>query len=274
MKALFYLVCILIVSIHVLPAQTTTSTKKVHKFLKPYNDSLWQKNEIGFGISAPVLSNAFVRNKKDIVDCNIQYKRLVSPNNIIRLGLNYFHSNYGNTYGVPSGFISTSNQFINSDSFKQLSTEYNNINNGYLNIGYEHLFGKKRIKFILGSDITLGYSNVATSKTYDYYSINIDTLSQNTYQFTYSNIEVWQEQNGYFVSRKDMTQNTTHSFLIGIKPFVGLRANLSNRLAFNFYTAFHLNYTDNFSSDRNSRSSRLNMDIHGIVSEVSLFYRF
>lgn len=266
------IISLLLLSIGILSAQTITKPKKTYKYIHPYNDTLWRKNEIGFGISAPGLSDAFVKKNKDIFDCNIQYKRLFTKSNAFRLGVNYYSESTGNdnTYVNPA----TLGSFNNLDTITTRATEYTSNKSAYINFGYEHFFGKKRIKFIIGSDIIVGFNKNTTQVLYNKYVTKVDTLINGMLIYSYKEINNSSNINGAYSSNGVSYQTYNTDFLIGLKPFIGLRANISNRLAFNFYTSFYLTYTDNFKSDITERRSNLNFDINGLVSEVSLFYRF
>lgn len=254
---------LLILSIGILSAQTITKPKKTYKYIHPYNDTLWRKNEIGFGISAPFLSSTLYKGLKNI-DINIQYKRLLTSRDALRFGINYNEN--GNQYYTTTTYIPHLD-FKDNDSIPYSSTDYNHNQSAYLNIGYEHYFGKKRVKFIIGSDLVVGFKDYTYYHSNQYAAVRSDTIGNlvtNTIVYT-------ENLNNYHLF--NLPLNHDYSLRLGMKTHIGARFPISNRLIFNFVTSITMGYEHVFNKNYTYKDHYY-VDLSGIVSEVSLFYRF
>ena len=257
------ILCLLTLSIGILSAQTTTKTKKSYKYIHPYNDTLWRKNEVGFGISAPLLSSIVYKGLKNI-DINIQYKRLLTRRDALRLGINYNEN--GSKYYSTTSFMPQL-VFKEIDTLPYSSTSYNHNQSVYLNLGYEHYIGKHRVKFIIGSDLVIGFKDNTNYYSNEYAIVRTDTIGNSVTTTIVYNEKL---DNNFF---HNYPLNHDYSIKVGMKTHIGARIPISNRFIFNFNTSITMGYEHVFNKNYINRNNYF-VDISGIVSEVSFFYRF
>ena len=124
------------------------------------------------------------------------------------------------------------------------------------------------MKFILGADITVGFQDYMNYRENIYAIYSEDTIGGNIVS-SFTKITSINSTPNYFFTRP----NHDYSIKVGFKPFIGARIPISNRLVFSFNTSINVGY-ERILSPNVMYKDHFFMDFSGVVSEVSLFYRF
>ncbi len=210
-----------------------------------------KRNEIGLNVLPPILLLAGV-NSAQTKYFNATYKRFLSERNALRVtaGVNVF-----NTPTNPNIIKST---FVGGGLTLNKVTTTSTPINVQGSLGYERVMGKRRLKHVIGADLTYNYVNERVLS--EYYGTK-DTTINNIQMSDYIRID----------TGRTVKNNYVHKF--GITPFYSIRYPITKRWLlttsvranFQMYKRKVDGYPDMTISDFN---------LNGLLSEVSLFYRF
>lgn len=137
----------------------------------------------------------------------------------------------------------------------------------HLNIGYERLFGKNKLKWFYGADLVIGYS---MSKTITQnIQLNRDTAQGST---------GWVE----WVAHPDVVSSKhTEAFSVGVSPFFGVKYPLSKHLSVSAQAGVDFLYRNQIVTEKgvgaDKRMHYSTFDFNetgGILNDVSLVYKF
>lgn len=234
------------------------------------------KNELGFNI-API-AVALMGGEAYRPTFSLSYKRIIKEKNALRFSLNYqfpmMNWNYGDDYYIVSQTDNTQlRRYFERDNGNKIQT----------NIGYERRFGKRKIKYFFGADLTLGFTN----ESYRIYDENF-VLEKYPYQGLYYSPQSGGIDTLYqFISDPDsfavdIYSETTKYISVGTSPFFGFYYPLSKRFSLSFRTGFDLyfslgkkdekNYTNNETTK--TRVSTFDFNMNGLINDLSIVYRF
>lgn len=138
----------------------------------------------------------------------------------------------------------------------------------HVNIGYERLFGKKKLKWFYGTDLSIGYSK---SESY----IQNKTLVRDTAFGQNAWVEVINIQ-------ADIVSKTkTKGYSIGLSPFFGAKFPISKRLSISAQVGADMTFQNKEISEtkagitKNYRVSTFDFSQStGIINDISLIYKF
>lgn len=219
--------------------------------LKTIKSPKSKRSEIGLNILPPflLLSGVSSANPKFF---NATYRYLLNERNALRIvsGINVYNSNYTGNQNIAVSMGNGLTVYQISSSRTPL-----NVLSG---IGYERILGKHKLKHVIGCDLTYNY--VTTVVSSNYYGMK-DTTYNNVRHAEYIPID----------TGRAITSRYFHK--IGITPFYSLRYELnskwlvvaSTRLNFQYYQVKNENYP---------KASLFDFNMDGLISEISLFYRF
>lgn len=260
MKYKKYLTIVFIIVTNIVLAQDTIPKPK--KEPHPLVAEITRRNELSFNIAPAIgfLTTTTVTH----FNTSLGYSRNFGRNHYLRTGIRALFLPTGNYINENSFFNTFKYQTATSDSLLNF-TDTVNVSKGFDNntrasiyIGYEHLFGKRRTRFILGLDANIGitYSNYAiyTKRYSTIYSL--DTLT-NQYNLTSS-----------FIGENDDIGNTIN-FHLGFTTRIGIRYEISKRVALNALLVPTFYYEFNYRNVGNT----FNLFLPQFVGEVGLIIK-
>ncbi|MDQ3048283.1 MAG: hypothetical protein M3R27_12100 [Bacteroidota bacterium] len=141
------------------------------------------------------------------------------------------------------------------------------VNNSYwsphINIGYERLFGQKKLKWFYGADLSIGYSESRS-------------ITQN-YIITVLGPHILLEE---YESEANITQKSK-TFSVGIIPFFGVKYPLSRRFSISMQLGTDIVYgsseVSETSASGNTTTRVTTIDFNqntGLMNDISLVYKF
>lgn len=239
-------------------AQTiSTDSLKISSNLK--------KNEISIN-TAPVLRQLLSNGTNSATRFSMTYKRNITDRSALRLSLvaDQINNDVFNYHHSPEMEI----MILESDS---VMIRQERISPGFisphLNIGYERLFGKGKLKWFYGADLTLGYSE---SKTL---TQNI-TLQRDSVNGTYGWVQ--KSYDPEIVSRSNIK-----TVSVGVSPFFGVKYTLSKRFSVSAQVGVDAVYRDQrvseivagLNKERHFSTFDFNQDT-GFLNDISIIYKF
>lgn len=225
------------------------------------------RNEIGVDVS-PLLS-LMISNPKTFDHVSIVYKRYLDRNDILRVGAKLGYDIYTSYFtSVPSinqqSPSPRPNQWLQEDTFVQQINQKNVTLTPTLHIGYEHRFGKRRIKGILGVDIIAGvevFNEERTIERFEKFTV-LDSVVNYTYTGYYS------------VKPTEQLAYRSISALVGISPFVGMYAHLVPYFSLSAHLGYDLYYSFPLKTTSSQRYDGFNLNTDAFIADVSLIYVF
>ncbi len=210
-----------------------------------------RKNEIGLNVLPLFIAiSGASSNYNDLF--NFTYRRLLKPKHALRITSGIYLNGNDWSNGYPL-IVSKSNSVTVYQT--NYSTGRVNVQSG---IGYEYILGKRKLKHVFGCDLTYNYQKVTSNRSY--YQIKDSTDVNNNMHQTYSSIDTG------IVSKSFINHK------LGANLFYSLRYPLGNKW---LLTASTILSYQTWRSDEFAKKSTINQfDVKGLVSEVSLFYRF
>lgn len=208
-----------------------------------------KRNEIGLNILPPVLVLSGV-TKANPQLFNITHRYFFSEKLCFRSTFGvYVFNNKNEDQIMVSKTNSTSINLNNYSSYPA------NFQGG---LGLEYIFGKHKLKQSIGFDLTYNYVNI---RTHQNYFMLTDTVTATNEKFqTYKQIDTGAKVINTFL----------HKY--GITTFYSLRYPISKRLIVSSGIRLNTQYYQNKIGNR--KFDQYDFNISGILSEVSLFYRF
>lgn len=211
-----------------------------------------KRHEIGVNILPPflLLCGGYGNQPKFM---NATYRYLLSEHNALRAtaGVNIYNS--PSPLSFQKEAVSMTNGLVIYEN-----TTSNTPSNFMVGAGYERIMGKRQLKHVVGFDLTYNY--VDETRITDYYGMK-DTLINNitTKEFV----------------RIDTGRTVTHRYCnkIGITPFYSIRYALNKNWLLTASTRLNFQYYQ-VKSEKNPTTSQFDFNTSGLISEVSLFYRF
>lgn len=239
-KSMLFLLCVIVAIAH---AQVSdSSSKKINP----------KCHEIGVNLLPPLL---FISNANGVQPkfFNATYRYLKNEKHAFRVtaGINVYNSG-----GFPSF---RTDVVLKSNNF----TIYKNTSDGTPanfmgGIGYERIFGKRKLKHVIGCDMTYNYVGRRTSV--DYYGLK-DSLVNGNLQREFVPI--------------DTGKTIVHKYYnkVGIAPFYSIRYELSSKWLITASTRVNLQYSQ-MTYAGYPKIASFDFNASGLLSELSLFYRF
>lgn len=218
------------------------------------------KNELYFNI-APVFKTLLSTGPSDIIRYSVGYKRSLNERSAIRLS---FLADFVGYKGFkPSIEIRNGpTYFDNNNVLAKIKGYSPGYNIPRIAMGYERIFGKRKLKCFYGGDLSLGYAKR------EFYLIEYTVTIDNNGRLLESNPrEVYRERN--------------EIYLAGVSPFFGLKYPFSNRLSVSLQFGMDLTYekrmsiTAENSGTQKYTSSYFDANMNtGILNDISLVYKF
>ncbi|MBL7888130.1 MAG: hypothetical protein JNL24_01185 [Bacteroidia bacterium] len=235
-------------------AQETTDQSKEEKT---------PKNEIGFN-TIPLIKIAIGQERIIHNRYNLSYKRVLNDQSALRFS---FVLDHFKPAVEPAPFLndtifqSPNNSLVTEKEFR---SEYFKP---HLNIGYERRFGKKKLGFFYGADLTAGYYQKRSFK--ENYNLKSDT--------TATGATFW-----YFDDKLPSytTQSRSNIMFAGLHSFFGARYPITKRMIITAQVGFDavLSRDKTTVIENNVESTRtvnsFDFSSPGILSDVSIVYRF
>ncbi len=233
------ILCLLIVE-----GQSQDSSKaKTPKILK--------RHEIGLNILPPLLALSGVSQSQPNF-FNATYRYILNAHNALRAtaGINVYNSNNSGDQknAVAMGNGLTVYQTTNSRTPANLMA----------GIGYERIMGKRKLKHVIGVDLTYNYVSSISSSSY--YGIK-DSVYNNTHHADIVPID----------TGRATVQKYYHKF--GVTPFYSIRYPLSSKWLISASTRFNFQYYK-INNGNYPAITLYDLNLSGLISEISLFYRF
>jgi hypothetical protein len=236
-------------------AQTSDSTK---------NKSTFKKNEISIN-TAPVLKQLLTNGEASATRFSFSYKRNINEKSALRFSIvaDQINNEAFNHHNAGRDLI-----ILNSDS---VLIRQETISPGFisphLNIGYERLFGKGKLKWFYGADLTLGYSENETFRQ------NI-ILHKDSIQGSYG----WSENQNH---PEIISRSHTKTVSIGVSPFWGAKYPISKRFSISAQVGVDAVFRDQRVSERgvgfnkNAHFSSFDFNLDtGFLNDISIIYKF
>lgn len=210
-----------------------------------------RKNEIGIN-TTPILS-ALIGSSLNINRFSISYKRILNDRSSLRIVVIADKGFTSYTHVVPTSDTTVNTHF------------YNNYFSPHINLGYERLFGRKKLKWFYGADLILGYNKDSNSKLVS--KTYTDTLSGSMYMET---------------NPKTTLLNETKGYMLGLSPFFGLKYSLSKRFSISAQAGMDLTVKNLTMVFKDQNNNDITEKFHtwdlggttGFINDISLIYKF
>ena len=221
-----------------------------------------RKNEIGLNV-APVLT-VLMGGSLYTTRYGMTYKKMYNEKRNFRFGISYDET-FDNS-SMPQPYLSEyENDTTRVDYYGYFKSNYK----WRFAVGYECVWGKKKLKQFAGADIIGGFYRTY-SNSYENV-MHVDTiLPPATNAGTYETlIEV----------RDVATHNSTTKF-IGLSPFYGIKYPLGNRWEVSAQIGYDMSFgiskgTSTFNGQQtNATVYTFDLNTPGLINDVSLIYRF
>ncbi|MBL0329660.1 MAG: hypothetical protein IPP64_09640 [Bacteroidetes bacterium] len=138
----------------------------------------------------------------------------------------------------------------------------------HVNIGYERLFGKHKLKWFYGADVILGYSQSRAYKQ-NKTLVRDTTLGPNA----------WVEAQTF--QADIVSKTTTKAYSVGISPFFGAKYPISKRFSISAQVGADMTFQNKQITETTSASTKnYNVSVFdfnqstGIINDISLIYKF
>jgi hypothetical protein len=226
------------------------------------NHSFFKKNEVSVN-TAPVFKQLLTTGGSGSTRFSIGYKRYLNEKSALRFSLMADRIDNA-VYNIHERSVI----ILNSDSVlirqETVSPPYFSP---HINIGYERLFGKRKLKWFYGADLVLGYSQNKTFKQ------NIVLYRDSTQGST-----SWTEKE---YRPEIVARSTTKTFFMGVTPFFGVKYPLSKRFSVSAQVGVDAIFRDqrvtDVSQGKNVHSHFSTFDFNqdtGFLNDISIIYKF
>lgn len=243
-----------------------------HRIRKPPEwDTLFYKNELSVDLRVPV---GFLLNFStgDNVVFGATYLRAFSKSDFFRVSTrhriwNFYEQRNSFSENLP---IHNESSIIN-DSVVTISHRWYNYYSPDLRLGYEHRFGKRRVKAIIGIDLILGAEIEKQEYNYDYYQLQFITNAAGETNLAVKEIE------------RDLrfTETKAVNLKVGGTPFVGMLVHISKRFSFralamyDLYLSHNLSFNSNNSTRFPPNDNVFNLNFNnGLIAELGFTAHF
>jgi|ERR1043165_800847 hypothetical protein len=232
--------------------------------MPPQWDTLFYKNELSLDGGLPL--GFLLAAKTGEGSVALTYLRALTKSNFLRVGIrHYFMEEYYHSDNLWKALYTTTIPYLT------ITDKNYTMNAPDVRFGYEHRFGKRRIKCILGVDLTLGVEIENTSYFNQFYEPHqtVDSLGQTAYYFT--------EHNASFEERYPTSRQV--NLKIGAAPFCGMFAHLSKRFSlracvmYDLYWSHMLSFTS-YNSTLLPGGDSFKINTWAIVGDVALTVHF
>jgi hypothetical protein len=236
MKTLFSLLFITFITL----AHATDSVKKPKKERRPPMwDTLYCKNELSLDVGAPI--SFLLKPSNQNSAWALSYQRALTKRDFLRVSTrhSFEHSftsannldDSTNTYILP-----LTNYNLHDSVITQTSKTYRYYSPD-IRIGYEHRFGKRRVKGILGMDVLFGAEIENTTYQYRYFKPEIVTGGSGNTSVLLTEITRGPE----FVSSRSINLKE------GLAPFVGVFVHIAKHWSMRASLMYDFNWTQSVS---------------------------
>jgi len=223
-----------------------------------------KKNEISIN-TAPAFRILLNSGESQATRFSATYKRYLSCNSAFRFSImaDVIHNDsYYPNYWSDAIILQADSVMI-----KQITVTPTYVS-PHINIGYERLFGKHKLKWFYGADLTLGYSESRSMK-------QNKTLVRDSTQGPNAWVEA-QTFQADIVSRR-----TTKMYSVGISPFFGAKYPLSKRISISAQVGVDMTFQNKQITETASGTSQ-NFNVSafdfntntGLLNDISLIYKF
>jgi hypothetical protein len=233
----------------IVPLALLTMTLSGQDTLTKQNNSMAKKHELGISLTTPmiILLGASDYNERYT---NLTFRYFLSDKHAVKpfIGI----SPNPNNPNTDQYISSTNTSTIYLSNYSQTPSNFQ------VGIGYEYIMGKKKLKHVIGADIL--YNNKFLKEKHSYYKITDSTdIKGNTNNVT-TPIDT-----GAYVKTNNYNK-------IGFNLSYNLRYELSKRWIITASTIASSKYYREGKS--NSRINVYDFNIVGLISDISVFYRF
>lgn len=223
-----------------------------------------KKNEISIN-TAPVFRVLFSAGSVEATRFSATYKRNLTCKSAFRFSIMVDKINENGYYPGPwkdAIILQTDSVLIKQST----------VNPGYvsphINIGYERLFGKNKLKWFYGADLTLGYYESQSYK-------QNKTLVRDTAFGQNAWVEVMNVQ-------ADIVSKTkTKAYAVGISPFFGAKYPISKRFSVSAQVGADMAFqSKEIAETKGVTTSKYHVSAFdfnmntGIINDISLIYKF
>lgn len=260
---------VIIAAVLVIPFSSFSQKIKKQKRDKPSPqwDTLFFKNEFSLDVS-PVV-NFLTGNFTDMRQSfGATYRRFFDKNDALRVGTRHSYSNSVTSYDRAKNFFDfgfMSDSVFSIQPGDTVFTRYYHQTRYYtpdVRIGYEHRFGKRRVKCMLGMDAMIGVEHIRTIENEQFFTFR--TYSDSTGSSYYLMADP-------YVSFP-YTENAVTNFKIGLTPFVGVQIHLTKRFSLNACFLLDLFWT--FPISGKPKYSGFNIYTDALMSDIGLTVHF
>ena len=223
-----------------------------------------KRNEISIN-TAPLLRVLIGSGASEATRFSVTYKRNLTCKSAVRFSVmadlinqNSYNPNPWNEKIIQKKYILLKKQTTVSPSYVS----------PHVNIGYERLFGKHKLKWFYGTDLSIGYFK---NESY----IQNKTLVRDTAFGQNAWVEVMHIQ-ADIVSR-----SKTKGYSIGLSPFFGAKFPISKRFSVSAQVGADMTFQNRDIAEtksgitKNYRLSTFDFNLNtGIINDISLIYKF
>jgi hypothetical protein len=223
-----------------------------------------KKNELSIN-TAPFLRVLLNAGNMDVTRFSATYKRNLNERSALRFSLvaDFINNKAYNDFNNSQKEVI----LLRTDSvlIKQKIISQNYVA-PHMNIGFEKLFGKHKLKWFYGADVFVGYSEKRSFK-------QNTTLRRDTTQGPFS----WVEDES---NREIISKTNVKTISIGLSPFFGAKYPISKRFSISAQVGGDMAYRTNnisemtSSTHKTSRISDFDFFEPSILNDVSLIYKF
>jgi hypothetical protein len=260
------IICILILFLPVLSlAQDSTSTEKEGVSVTEADEARFLKNEFGLALN-PVLT-VFMGASMNETRLALAYRRHLNEKFAFRFIVGFNFALYDQDDKLL--YQDDETNYNADSSTRTIFNSYYDIYKGFqLNSGMEFRWGKKKLKWFTGIDLTYIHAN-STSKT-DRINQELDTTVVSSFDFYRT------------VSMEEFNRNTKISNHIGLMPFIGVRAMFNKHWGFTTHFGFigtiarttSIWYFSGIEQPDSYKYTSYNFDSIALFQDVSLVFRF
>ena len=220
-----------------------------------------KKNELSIN-TIPCLG-VLIASESENNRFSIGYKRNLNERSALRISLavDIVKNSFYNSFSNDKIILSTDSVLI------KRKTELQNYVSPHLNIGYERLFGKRKLKWFYGGDIVIGYFKTLVLE-------REMILHRDTIKGTAGWLE--DQFDSRTVSRTD-----SKIFSVGLSPFFGAKYPLSKRFSISAQIGVAMSYNTAAVSEIGSGSKKnyqvSTFDFNespGLLNDISIVYKF
>lgn len=227
----------------------------------PKPETEFKKNELSIN-TAPFLRALLNAGNVGVTRFSTTYKRNLNERSALRFSFVADFYAYNDHSNFQKELI-----ILRMDSVlvKQKTVSQNYVA-PHVNIGFEKLFGKHKLKWFYGADVFVGYSEKRSFK-------QNTTLRRDTTQGPFS----WVEDE---FNRDIVSKTNVKTISIGLSPFFGAKYPISKRFSISAQVGGDMAYRTNnisemtSSTHKTSRISEFDFSVPALLNDISLIYKF